>query len=350
MNFRIPAIAPAIAATLILATACTVPSEDAGESVQDAREEIVGGQATSSLPAVGNILRFGSPHCTGTVIGPRTIVTAAHCLQVNASSLTFAIGGNAFQPDAVVGVQSVTPHPNYNPNSLTNDIGYITLSQNAPVEPMGLLESMDSSFVGTELVFVGYGASNGFSQTGSGIKRFVNMPISQVGATQFAYQTPGKNTCNGDSGGPAFAQVNGTLLVAGVTSYGDANCVDFGVDTRVDTYKDFLPSAPPPPPTDPCGGLTFSGECNGNTVEWCENNTPQSSDCNSQAGKVCGFDASKNYFACIDAPPEDPCGGVTFEGQCDGNQLSYCANENVEVLQCNNCGFDTKQGFWNCLQ
>jgi len=77
------------------------------------------------------------------------------------------------------------------------------------------------------------------------VKRVVTIPISQVAATQFAYQAAGKNTCNGDSGGPAFAtDASGNLTVAGVTSYGDQSCTQYGVDTRVDTFQSFIASVP----------------------------------------------------------------------------------------------------------
>jgi hypothetical protein len=330
-----------------LTFACSIQGPE-GEQTQDARDGIVGGSATSSLPAVGALIRFGSTHCTGTLISARRVVTAAHCLQgVSASSLRFAIGPNAAQPEFSLAVASVTAHPQYNSSQLTNDIGYVDLAENAPVAPMRVLTSMDSSFVGQEFVFVGYGVSNGFSQTGAGTKRFVNMAISQVMAKQFRYQVPNKNTCNGDSGGPAFAQVNGELFVAGVTSYGDANCVQYGVDTRTDTYIDFLGIGSEP--ADPCGGETFEGRCDNKTVVWCESGQVQNQICASN--KICGFDNSKQYFACID-PPQDPCEGETFEGRCQNNAVIYCENSQKKTIQCGGnrqCGFDSAKGFYNCL-
>ena len=279
-----------------LALGCNVETADPPpvEPVDRSHHDIVGGTPTSDFPATGALTRFGGTHCTGTLISARRVVTAAHCLEgVSASSLRFVIGASVGQPEATLKVSSVTPHPNYNPSSLKNDIGYVDLAQNAPVAPMPVLPSMDSSFVGQEFVFVGYGVSNGFSQTGAGTKRFVNMAISQVGATQFSYAVPNKNTCNGDSGGPAFAQVGGELLLAGVTSYGDANCVQYGVDTRTDVYVDFLgvQSAP----SDPCQGESFEGRCDGNTVVWCENEQVKTLTCQ----QSCGFDAPKGYYNCL---------------------------------------------------
>ena len=53
-------------------------------------------------------------------------------------------------------------------------------------------------------------------------------------------QTSGKGKCNGDSGGPSFATIDGTLLEVGITSFGDQNCQQFGADTRVDAEKEFI--------------------------------------------------------------------------------------------------------------
>jgi hypothetical protein len=329
-----------------LLVGCAAQSSDDGDGLGDARQDIVGGQATSSLPAVGALTRWGSTHCTGTLVEPRKVVTAAHCLTgVSASSLEFVIGANVGSPDHVIGVASVTYHPSYSASSLANDIGYVTLAKDALVEPMKLLPTMDGSWVGKELIFVGYGASNGISQAGFGTKRFVVMPIQQVWTKQFRYAMSGKNTCNGDSGGPAFAQVGGELLLAGVTSYGDPSCTQYGVDTRVDVYASFLDIAKPPP-SDPCQGETFEGRCDGDTVVWCENGKVRTQSCGS--GKVCGYSTTHQYYACIDAPA-DPCEGETFEGRCEGNSVIWCENQEVKTLECNTCGFDAKNGYYNCL-
>lgn len=336
---------------LLLAAACAPESAltDTAEDVEasdEQRDPIVGGQTTNAFPAVGALTRFGSTHCTATVIAPRKLLTAAHCLKgFTASSMKFVLGGSVSAPTHTLSVASITPHPQYNESTLTNDIGIVTLASDAPVPPMKLLPSMDQSFVGKELLYVGYGVSNGVNQTGAGTKRYVRMPTSQVMTKQFRYQTAGKNTCNGDSGGPAFAEINGELLLAGVTSYGDANCTQYGVDTRADAFKDFMGL----PAQDPCGGETFAGRCDGQTVVWCENQQVKSTSCSSQ-NKVCGFSAQNQYYACIDQAAADPCGGETFAGRCDGNKLIWCENQQVKNVSCSNqCGFNTAQGYYDCI-
>jgi hypothetical protein len=48
--------------------------------------------------------------------------------------------------------------------------------------------------------------------------------------------------------------------------------------------------------TDPCNGLTYSGECVGNTVEWCDG-TPQKLKCS--GGTSCGWNSSQGYYDCL---------------------------------------------------
>ncbi len=336
---------------LLLLTACAPESslpgaEEDVESSEESRDPIVGGQTTSAFPAVGALTRYGSTHCTGTVIAPRKVLTAGHCVKgVSASSLKFVLGDKVSAPKHTLSVASVKAHPSYDDTSLANDIAIVTLSSDAPVVPAPVLSAMDASWAGKELVFVGYGASNGNAQTGYGTKRYVRMPVSTVSAKTFSYAVSGKNTCNGDSGGPAFAEVGGVAYVAGVTSYGDANCTQYGVDTRVDAFKDFLGLNAP----DPCAGETFAGRCDGSTVVWCENQTVKSTNCSSQS-KVCGFSTQNQYFACIEPAAADPCGGETFAGRCEGNTVIYCENQQVKTVSCSNqCGFNASQGYYDCM-
>src|SRR5262249_29122470 len=53
-----------------------------------------------------------------------------------------------------------------------------------------------------------------------------------IDATQLYFRVPGKNTCLGDSGGPAFIARQGVERLAAVTSSGDAASKLGGVDAR----------------------------------------------------------------------------------------------------------------------
>lgn len=205
-------------------------------------QEIVGGSATSDYAEVGALTQFGQAFCTATVIAPRVAVTAAHCLDgVSARSIRFVLGPRAARPSAQIAVAQVAMHPSYDPFQIVHDIGVVVLASDAPVTPAAWGTTMDRTWVGRNVTFVGYGATNGFTGSGGGTKRAVTIPISQMGGSQFAYQDRTKNTCFGDSGGPAFfVDARGVRSVVGVTSFGDETCSTFGVDTRVDVYRSFV--------------------------------------------------------------------------------------------------------------
>jgi hypothetical protein len=338
-----------IASVAVALSGCgpaAAPPEES-EPGASSRQDIVGGTPTSDFPAAGAITRWGAPHCTGTLIEKRKVLTAAHCLEgVSASSLKFVTGATVSAPESATPVASFTAHPKYDSKSLVNDIGYLTLAADAPVPPMNVLPAMDGSWVGKDLVFVGYGKTGG-SSGGSGVKRSVTMPVKSIDPKTFLYKTSGKNTCNGDSGGPAFGKLGGEWYVAGVTSYGDIGCTSYGVDTRADAFAEFIAGqsgAKPEAPEDPCQGESYAGRCEGNLVVWCENGAVQKQACG--AGKACEFAPQAGYHACISA---DPCQGETYQGRCDGSTVVWCENDAVKKLDCKACGFDQQKGFYNCL-
>jgi hypothetical protein len=345
-------------ALVVMAAACGNDFVEIDATPAATADRIVGGFGFDGLPAVGAITYNGDQHCSGTLIGPRMVLTAAHCVDgFSASRLKFVIGEDLINRDYILDVVDAVAHPDWNSYALRNDIGYLVLAENAPIAPLPILEHMDASWVGADLFFVGYGVTNGYSGAGAGIKRAVWMSVSEVSSTTFRYADPGKNTCSGDSGGPAFYRdPAGNYFVAGVTSWGDGPCVDFGVDTRVDVFADFL-GVDVAPPEDPCAGETFVGRCDGDQVVWCESDQVHVQNCPDYDGKTCVFDDAHQYYACGVAaeppPPVDPCNGETYEGRCQGNSVVWCENEEVKSISCDNytksCGWDGPKGFYNCL-
>ena len=88
--------------------ACGGTESPSGAPVLDvsvSQDRIVGGAAFAGLPAVGSLTINGSNWCTGTLIGKRKVVTAAHCLDdYAANQYKFAIGPNASSPTKVYNV------------------------------------------------------------------------------------------------------------------------------------------------------------------------------------------------------------------------------------------------------
>lgn len=336
-------------------------------------EKIVGGRLETGYPAVGALLTADGGLCSGTVIASRWVVTAAHCLEGGVSGAVFALGNDVDSPSKVINVASGRQHPQYDANNIVNDIALIRLASDAGVTPVPRASSLDQS-EGEALTFVGFGITSG-GASNSGIKRSVTMPLAQLDPTTFSYGVRGKNTCSGDSGGPAFITQNGQVRIAGVTSYGDASCRAYGVDTRVDVYGSWIdqtigsaqpaPQPAPPPAADPCGGLSYLGECSGTVARWCENGQIKSNDCG-RAGQACGWVDDQTGYYCTAAaqspeqqqpapvapPAQDACGGVDYLGRCSGRVAQWCENGQLAQRDCGSfgqaCGYVNGQVGYYC--
>ena len=86
--------------------------------------------------------------------------------------------------------------------------------------------------VGAPVRFVGYGYDE---NRAIGQKRHAMNRVASVTENIFTGGA-GADTCNGDSGGPAFMTVEGVEVIAGVTSFGDPSCTGSGSYTRVDVF------------------------------------------------------------------------------------------------------------------
>ncbi|MBW2734692.1 MAG: trypsin-like serine protease, partial [Deltaproteobacteria bacterium] len=197
---------------------------------------ITGGQATTGFPAVG-LLIVGNSMCTATLVGRKTVLTAAHC--VANVPMTFMLdNGERF---AVT--KAVRP-AEYGGEGTSYDIAVAILGAAPPVAPMPL--ATRAPRVGETITLVGYGATlcqeinaTVVCTEDAGVKREATNTVSFVTPLDFIYNGEG-STCKGDSGGPAFALQEGQQVQLGVTSRGVLPCGVEATDTRVDVFGDWL--------------------------------------------------------------------------------------------------------------
>ncbi|MCA9200536.1 MAG: trypsin-like serine protease, partial [Planctomycetales bacterium] len=217
---------------------------------------IINGTPTSAYAAVG-IVNDG---CTGTLISPTHVLTAAHCTEgVGDRQGSFQVNGRSYS------TTDITDHPQYNSNRFDAgyDISIMELSQAVNgVSPMPIYRQTPR--VGQVLTLVGFGeGGNGNSggQGDFGNKRVGTTPIDEVTSLHISWNFDNNNESNtapGDSGGPAFLTLSGQQYIAGITSGGsndDASIGDYSFDTRVDVFASWIdavvgqmPPAPNPNP------------------------------------------------------------------------------------------------------
>lgn len=236
-------LVPGLLASLTLLVSCgpiEEPASAPGSSSQ--QQPIVGGTTTEKYPAVVALavrLQSGryEQFCTGTLVGLKTVLTAAHCIKAmgNGDYYWVLFGSNASQPTQAIHVKSQTKNPGYDGN--INDFGVIELEQQAAgVVPIEMNPTpLTNADIGKSVRHVGFGITQA-QRTDSGIKREVSTPIRALVGAAYESGATGQQTCSGDSGGPGLMVTAGSPAerVIGVVSYGDQQCLSEGVDGRVD--------------------------------------------------------------------------------------------------------------------
>nr|ATU82461.1 venom S1 protease with CUB domain 8 [Lethocerus distinctifemur] len=231
------------------------------------RTRIVGGVETrvNEFPMMVGLVssRLGRVGCGGTLVTPRHVLTAAHCLRASAPEETgILIGdhdtstGADTQATRLIRVTRFLIHPDYDWKSYKNDLAIVEAAQsvafNRQVGPACLPFREDNA---TRLTAVGWGTLEFGGEAPERLRKVsldvidpsscleVYGPEKIEPGQQICTYSRGKDACQFDSGGPLLhASASGRLHLLGVISHG-IGCAERNtpsVNTRVRPYLGWI--------------------------------------------------------------------------------------------------------------
>jgi hypothetical protein len=273
-----------------LALSCgDTTTQGASESIATQRASIIAGNRCGPQQqpsAVALLLAYeeaGRRHvvlaCSGVLLAPDVVATAAHCLEPHRSvqgiplesarywisrqeTLTSQqLSSEAGLPADAVAATAFATHPGWERDregatelGSLDDLGVVFLSATLAAPPAIVATAREAATLagGVGVDIVGWGTSRVPSllapeEDAVGLRHCGSSFIEQLGPHEMQVGRCGVRKCSGDSGGPTYVslvsetgRVTWRLVGLSSHSYGATGCLRGGVDTRLDAYRDWL--------------------------------------------------------------------------------------------------------------
>jgi MYXO-CTERM domain-containing protein len=186
--------------------------------------------AEFGAPVVGGTLATGCQWpttlyvrgCTATLVHPKLVTLAAHCLVGGDAPNEVLFGEDAGRPERRIAVETCTSYPNFVLGK--TDVAYCTLAtevRDVPPTPIIMGCETDVLQVGAELTLVGFGFTTANAVDKSNLKRWADVDIRRFvsGEKGLEVGMGPATSCLGDSGGPLYAKLSdGTFRAVGAGS------------------------------------------------------------------------------------------------------------------------------------
>ncbi len=241
LSFVFPTLA------MLLLASCTNQQSHTLEAMTGASPTIIGGQPVQANDEIAQFV-VGIAHpeygvfCTGVLIQKNIVLTAAHCTDFVRSVQEHVIvfGSDLegdFQLRTILGGRTTLNWPLLSTEELDNpqaewgDLALLKFEGEAPqgFSPAPILVNASQLIKDMNVDIFGYGLTsfNPHMETKKLMKATVKLSNPFYTSSEFLLeQYEGRGACRGDSGGPAFARINGKPFLIGITSRAARNDVE----------------------------------------------------------------------------------------------------------------------------
>ena len=260
-----------IMSCMVIIMGCNEPDNNASyshvtkienQTISQKTQKIVGGNPSSNRPWMVALIDASKteidPFCGGSLLGPKWILTAAHCVE-NETTETVVVwhGSNSLlETGTRYTVKQIIVHPDYDKRTNDSDMALLEMATALPVDRFLTIIPDDSTIYTGESIVMGWGQTEEFSSTPTTQLMETTIPIVSNADCKGVYSNDEitqnmicagdilgeKDACYGDSGGPLIVYHGGRLVQVGIVSWGEgcARSGYYGVYTRVSKFYDFI--------------------------------------------------------------------------------------------------------------